>query len=111
MIINDNKHGTERWYEDKGLKCAFLNIRHLLGKLDQLRICMDYHKPDIFGMCETFLNDQTNDGFIQTNGYLSERRDRIGRNGGGIFCYLSENLNCKRRKILKLIILKTYGWK
>ena len=89
------------WFTGKGFKCACLNINRLLSKLDQVKLCIDEQKPNIFGLCETFLNDNVPDRILQINGYGFERRDRIGKAGGGILCYIGEDVKYKRRNDLE----------
>ena len=46
----------------KGLKVSCQNIQHLLPKLDELKsnfsLMKDSEKPNVLGMCETYLNSQ-----------------------------------------------------
>ena len=44
---------------------------------------------DILGICETFLNDETNDSLIHVDGFELERKDGIGNLGGGVILYIS----------------------
>ena len=50
----------------------------------------DQH-PDILGLCDTFLDDKVDNKFLQRKSYVTERRDRVGKSGGGIFCYIHES--------------------
>ena len=53
---------TDFEFNSKGLHISNLNVRHLLPKLDELRIMLASKKgPDIFGLCETFLNQNVPD--------------------------------------------------
>ena len=57
-ISND----TDLIFRSRGLHLCNLNIRHLVPKLDELRISMTHNQcPDIFGMCETFLPNSVSD--------------------------------------------------
>ena len=48
---------TDLIFRSRGLHLCNLNIRHLVPKLDELRISMTHNQcPDIFGMYETFLS-------------------------------------------------------
>ena len=50
-------------FSSKGLHLCNLNIRHIIPKLDELRITMAINNgPDIFGLCEAFLGDTVSDG-------------------------------------------------
>ena len=48
---------SEIIFRSKGLHFCNLNIRHIVPKIDDLRISMAQDScPDILGMCETFFN-------------------------------------------------------
>ena len=52
-------------FHSKGLHFCNLNIRHIVPKVDELRIMMSHvNCPDIFGMCETFLTNSISDDQI-----------------------------------------------
>ena len=89
------------WFEDKGLKCACLNVNRLLCKLDLIKDCINVQLPDILGLCETFLNNKTQDNILYHQGYRLERRDRADKGGGGLLCYISDGLHYKRREDLE----------
>ena len=53
----------------KGLHFCNLNVRHLMPQIDELRIVMATDKcPDIFGMCETFLEPNVPDEGLDGGG-------------------------------------------
>ncbi len=91
---------TTSWFHGKGLKCVCLNINRLLHKFEQVKLCIDKQNPDIFGLCETFLTNRVPDRLLHINGYMFERRDRIGKAGGGVACYIADGVNYKRRNDL-----------
>ena len=93
LNVND-----DRWFSESGLKVASLNVNRLIGKLDQIKMCIDKHTPDVFGLCETFLNSNVDNRMVQHENYITERKDRLsGKSGGGILCYVRENIQYKRR--------------
>lgn len=94
-------HSPSPWFQGKGLKTSFLNINRVMGKLDQVKLCLDEQLPDIFGLCETFLGNQVADKMLYHNGYTLERRDRSGKLGGGLLCYIRDDLAYKRRTDLE----------
>jgi hypothetical protein len=47
-------------------------IRYHLGKMN---------KQDIFGICETYLNETIYDNDLKIENFVLERKDRNGRNG------------------------------
>ena len=54
-----------------------LNIRHLKPKLDEMKIILDQQKIiDIFGLCETFLDQTVDNDILSMKGYSFERKDR-----------------------------------
>ena len=94
---NPSNNTVTPWFTEKGLKCACLNINHLICRLDQINLCMQEQKPDIFGICESFLNAKMKDEMLQQQGYVFERKDRVDKGGGGIVCYILEGIKYKRR--------------
>ena len=74
---SDSDKNTELVFRSKGLHFCNLNIRHIVPKLDELRITMAHeHCPDIFGMCETFLTSSISDDQMATVGFDLIRKDR-----------------------------------
>jgi hypothetical protein len=89
------------WFTGKGLHLAFLNINHLRPKIDDVKLNLLNNKPNILGLAETFLDTRHDNRQFQQEGYCIERRDREGKTGGGILCYVNENLPYKRRTDLE----------
>ena len=87
----------------KGLRIGNLNICHLIPKLDEIRLLLNEHRSvNILGLCETFLNENTDDNVLSIDGFTFERRDRDdGRSGGGILVYVSNQISYKRRSDLE----------
>ena len=81
----------------KGLHLCNLSIRHILQKLDKLRINMANEKcPGILGICETFLDDNVPDSQLTINGFDFIRKDRSdiqNKSGGGVLLYFRKSLN------------------
>ena len=49
----------------KALHVAYLNVRHLLSKFDEIGLILASRQgPDILGACETFLDLATHDNLI-----------------------------------------------
>ena len=73
--------------------CFFVTIesstKHILPKIDELRILITYDKcPDIYGLCEAFLDPDIMNQQIQIEGYDFKRKDRkctLDKTGGGPF--------------------------
>lgn len=88
---------------NRGLRIGHLNVRHLVPKVDQLDILLTKRKReiDILGLTETFLKKHRSNKLINISGYVSERKDRKKRVGGGVAVYLSENVPFIRREDLE----------
>ena len=88
-------------FRSRGLHLCNLNIRHLVPKLDELRISMTHNQcPDIFGMCETFFTHSVSDEQLKLESFDLIRKDRSetqNKAGGGIMLYFRKSINCKRR--------------
>ena len=64
-------------FSSKGLHSCNLNIRHIIPKLDELRLMIDNGKsPDITGFCETFLTNSASDNQVNVEGFDVIRKDR-----------------------------------
>ena len=56
--------------------------------------------PDIFGLCETFLDGTISDGQVYINGFgflSKDRSDTQNKSSGGLMLYYKESLKCMRR--------------
>ena len=77
-------------FKSKGIHVANLYIRHLKPNIDELRIMLDLSNSiDIFGVCETFLNQLVDDSTVHVN--VTNLKGRIGTR---LFCL----------KILKVVV-------
>ncbi|CAC5385019.1 unnamed protein product [Mytilus coruscus] len=70
-------------HSEKGIKLTCHNIQHILPKIDEIRSNFESlgktQRPDIIGMCETFLNTKKckrDSNKINIPGYSNERKDR-----------------------------------
>ena len=95
----------------KGLHLCNLNVRHLVPKIDELRIVMATEEcPDLLGLCETFLDPCVSDGQVALDGYNFIRKDRVevlNKYGGGLIMYFRESLNVKRRPEIEISNLES----
>ena len=92
----------------RGLRISNINICHLLNKIDEINLLLNAQQSvEILGICETFLDSETPDELLKLNGFNLERRDRVGKAGGGIIVYLSETINYKRRQDLESCDIET----
>ena len=98
-------------FASKGLHFGNLNIRHLVPKLDELRLALAADSgPDIFGVCETFLECNGPDCQLNIQGFDFMRKDRSdiqNKSGGGLVLYYRSSLNCKRRSELEISNIET----
>ena len=112
VLVETNKMNiTDFVFRSMGLHIANLNVRHLLPKLDELRISMDCENgPDVLGICETFLNESIYSSQLTINGFDHIRKDRSDtkdKAGGSLILYFRNKINCN----LKYQILKQSGLK
>ena len=73
-----------------------------------MKVMLSNATIDIFGVCETFLNQNTDDQTLTMPGYTHERKDRsdyddisTSANGGGVLIYIRDQLNYVRRHDLE----------
>ena len=78
-----------------GLKIGCLNVRGLLGKIDQIRSMLTKTKFDLMCLCETFLDSNADDNEISIAGYSVESR-HLNRHGGGVLVYINDDINYNR---------------
>ena len=94
-------------FKQKGLHVSYLNIQHLLPKMDEIELILCNSKSlDIFCLSETFLNGSVEESCIRINGFKTERKDRTGKLGGGLVVYVSNNMHYRRRADLELVDLE-----
>ena len=81
---------TDMQFNHRGIHIANMNVRHLKPKMDEIKILLDSANCiDVFGLCETFLAETTENDAISFSGYNNERKERCEtnsttNNGGGI---------------------------
>lgn len=62
-----------------------------MPKLDELKCLLNESESvDIIGLNETFLSSNVSDNQLSIDGFDFERRDRIGKLGGGILVYIKK---------------------
>lgn len=79
----------------KQLSIMYLNARSIRNKMDELKIIVSEHKPDIIGVVETWLNDSVFDSEINIENYHLVRKDRkndLKSKGGGIIMYIKNEI-------------------
>ena len=68
-----------------------LNINGLLNKIDKLRYIARSSNAAVIGITETKLGNTVYDSEVTVDGYNIVRNDR-NRNGGGVACYIRNNI-------------------
>lgn len=76
------------------LKCLYMNTNSLGNKQKELEATMLLEKCDVVGITEAWWDD-SHDWSVPTGGYKLIRRDRQGRRGGGIACYIKKRVEYK----------------
>ena len=77
------------------------NIRSIMNKSDELSAVLRNNKIDIACITESWLNDSVPTEVVDISGYDCFRRDRCdGRRGGGVACYVRNNVSCRKLDIL-----------
>ena len=109
--LNDNDDYIDLKFRSKGLHIANLNDRHLMPKIDELRVTLSCENgPDIFGVCETFLDTNISDEQVAIGGYDFIRKDRcktVNQTGGGVILYFRNSLNCRHKPELEISNIET----
>ena len=71
--------------------------------MDEIRYYLKVYFPvDIYGVVETFLDENVNDSEIAINNNNVVRKDRICSGGGGILIYVKQHLNYRKIPELEL---------
>ena len=78
----------------KQLTVLYYNARSILPKLEELRACVLFQKPDLVCIVESWLSEDVTDNEILLHDYQVHRLDR-NRHGGGIVLYAHNSLSCK----------------
>ena len=111
LVPESERKNVDLTFESKGLHLCNLNIRHQVPKLDELRLALAaVNGPDIFGVCETFLDCNVPDCQLSIQGFDVMRKDRSdtqNKSGGGLVLYYRNSLNCKRRAELEISNIET----
>ena len=84
--VSDLKWATRR---DDHFSVLQLNTQGLCSSIDQLRQIVFDGRPDVIGLCETFLNS-SNEMLLDIPGYKMERLNRRRMAKGGLVMYISD---------------------
>ena len=97
----DTIDSFDRLHEAKGFKVAHLNIRSIVKKVDQIRLCLQGSNIDVFSISETWLRPHLNTHLVELQGFKTYRLDRGSnskkKRGGGLLTYVSDKhaVNCE----------------
>ena len=69
-----------------------MNARSKINKKDELNIMVDYIKPHIIGITESWANNDITDAELGREGFAMFRKDRMGRKGGGVLLYIKDTI-------------------
>ena len=75
----------------KGLKISELNCRSFFKK--RAEIMYAFEKVNILGLTETWLDARYDDQFVEWKGTQVLRLDRSNSKGGGVACFIDEDLS------------------
>jgi hypothetical protein len=93
-IPNIHAEFVKSLLKSKGISIACLNIRGLLNKFDQICNLIQECDFNLFGLCETFLDDSVYDYMYKIDGYNAFGKNR-NRHGGGVLLYIKDNIKCE----------------
>ena len=77
---------------DNSLLIASLNVRGLLPKLDDIALIIAKFNLSVFGICETFLDNDINVQEFTIPGFKTVFKHRT-RHGGGVLMYIKDDVN------------------
>ena len=111
VIYPDPEGNTQQCYSNlniklgkRGLKIFHQNINGLLAKVDKLRLFMKDTRKEIqvMGISESHCNPRILTDQLLIDGNSIERKDRGNGKGGGILCYIRNDLKWQRRYDLEV---------
>jgi hypothetical protein len=79
----------------KRLKAAHVNAQSLRAHIDEVREIFHPTLFDLIGVSESWLKPSIHSNEVFLPGYVLQRNDRIGRQGGGVAVYIREDLKFK----------------
>ena len=80
---------------DTSLRVLVFNAQSIRNKMDLFKSLMAVEKPDIVGITESWIHTNTRDfeGEFEISGYRMFKKDRIGKEGGGVLIYIRDYLD------------------
>ena len=77
------------------------NPRSLANKFDDFSQVVKQNHVEVAVISETWLSDRVHDGAVQLEGYTLHRKDRLTTVGGGVACYVSNQITHTRLDYLE----------
>ena len=90
--INTYSSLNKALHKNQGIKLGCLNVRGLLGKIDEIKLILTECKFEIMGVCETFMDCNISDKEISVQGYSFVKKNRT-RHGGGVLLYVKHDID------------------
>ena len=87
-------------FKKSGLHFVHINVNSLLPKIDEVRSIAQKTNAALIGITESKLDDSVPNSEINLSNYILIRNDR-NRKGGGVACYIREDIHFTQRTILK----------
>ena len=97
-------------FKSKGLHMCNLNVRHILPKIDEIRLTLSNGIPDVLGICESSLETHHPDSLISIDSFNFFRKDKSNmqtKSGGELILYFKQSLNLKGRYDLESSNIET----
>ena len=85
-------------FNKKGLHFLHININSLLPKIDEVRSIAEKSNAAVIGITESKLDDSVQNSEIKIDNYSLIRCDR-NRHGGGVACYVRNDINFNQKFI------------
>ena len=107
QLANDVEVQPGQAQRANGLRICQWNVQRLTdSKLEEIRSLVarpgnEHDRLDILILSETFCTQKVPDSFYNTVGYQRQRKNRMGKSGGGILVYVNNSLQAKRREDLE----------
>ena len=89
------------WSRQEGLRICYININHIINKIDEISHISFSNNLDIFGVSESKLHDNNNYVEIQIHGFFAELRDSSFIHHTGLCVYIKCDIQYTRRKDLE----------
>ena len=84
LLANNGSKRSSRSSNVHELKVCYFNARSIVNKVVYLENLLKTSEYDLVLIVETWMKENLPDALVTPNGYNITRRDRIGRNGGGL---------------------------